>query len=53
VATTIDVQGVAAGSHIGSLTSDHGKAFRDAAMLFVGAVLSVLRDNLVDAYLHI
>jgi hypothetical protein len=51
--TTMDVQGVADGTRIGPLTPDDKKAFRNATVLFVGDVLSVLGDNLVDAYLHI
>jgi hypothetical protein len=47
------VQGVVEGTLIGPLTPDEEKVFRDATVLFVGAVLSVLGDNLVDAYLHI
>jgi hypothetical protein len=47
------VQGVVAGTPIGPLTPEQEKAFRDAIMLFVGAVLSVLGDNLIDDYLHI
>jgi hypothetical protein len=47
------MQGVATSTLIGPLTPDEEKAFRDATMLFVGAVLSVFGDNLVDAYLHI
>jgi hypothetical protein len=27
--------------------------FKDAIMLFVGAILCVLRDKLIDSYLHI
>jgi hypothetical protein len=47
------VQGVADGTPIGPLTPDEEKAFRDATVLFVGSVLSVLGDILVDVYLHI
>jgi hypothetical protein len=47
------MQGIADGTPIGPLTPDEEKAFRDATVLFAGAVLSVLGDNLVDAYLHI
>jgi hypothetical protein len=47
------VQGVAEGTPISLLTPEEEKAFRDATVLFVGAFLSVLGDNLVDAYLHI
>ncbi|KAK1615396.1 hypothetical protein QYE76_020913 [Lolium multiflorum] len=37
----------------GPLTPEEDKAFGDATVIFVGAVLSVLGDKLVDAYLHI
>jgi hypothetical protein len=50
--TTMGVQGIADGTPIGSLTSDEEKAFRVATVLFVGVILNVLGDNLVDAYLH-
>jgi hypothetical protein len=51
--TTMGMQGVAAATPMGPLTPDHEKAFKDASALFVGSVLSVLGDNLVDAYLYI
>jgi hypothetical protein len=38
---------------IGPLTPDQEKAFKEAIVLFLGVVLSILGDNLVDAYLHI
>jgi hypothetical protein len=37
----------------GPLTPNEDKASRDATMLFLVAVLSVLGDKLIDAYLHI
>ena len=36
----------------GTITPAQEKAFRDASIVFVGAVLSVIEDKLVDAYLH-
>lgn len=48
--TAMGVQGVAAGSPRGPLTLEEEKAFREATVVFVGAVLSVLGDKLVDAY---
>ena len=47
------VHQVADGTPRGPLTPDEDKAFGDATVNFVGAVLSVLGDKLVDAYLHI
>jgi len=35
------------------ITPEQEKAFREAIVVFVGCVLSVIRDKLVDAYLHI
>jgi hypothetical protein len=35
------------------LTPEEDKVFGNATVIFVGAVLSVLGDKLVDAYLHI
>ena len=37
----------------GMITPEQEKAFRDATVVFVGAVLSVIGDKLVDAYLHV
>ena len=36
----------------GTITPEKEKAFRDATVVFLGAVLSVIGDKLVDAYLH-
>ncbi|KAK1620517.1 hypothetical protein QYE76_026034 [Lolium multiflorum] len=51
--TSMGVHRVAEGTPRGPLTPDEDKAFGDAAVIFVGAILSVLGDKLVDAYLHI
>ena len=37
----------------GLLTLEEEKAFRESSVLFVGAILSVLGDKFIDAYLHI
>ncbi|KAK1605653.1 hypothetical protein QYE76_029326 [Lolium multiflorum] len=47
------VHRVAEGIPRGPLTPEEDKAFGDATVIFVGAVLSVLGDKLVDAYLHL
>ncbi|KAK1605853.1 hypothetical protein QYE76_029526 [Lolium multiflorum] len=47
------VHRVAEGIPRGPLTPEEDKEFGDATVIFVGAVLSVLGDKLVDAYLHI
>jgi hypothetical protein len=47
------IHGVAAGTPRGPLTPDEDKMFRDGTGIFVGAVQSVLKDKLVDAYMHI
>ena len=36
----------------GTIAPEQEKAFREATVVFVGAVLSVIRDKLVDVYLH-
>jgi hypothetical protein len=36
-----------------TITPKQEKAFREATVVFVGCVLSVIGDKLVDAYLHI
>ena len=36
----------------GTIAPEQEKAFREATVVFVGAVLSVIGDKLVDAYLH-
>ncbi|KAK1694102.1 hypothetical protein QYE76_010799 [Lolium multiflorum] len=51
--TAMGVHRVAEGTPRGPLTPEEDKAFGDATVIFVGAVLSVLGDKLVDAYLHI
>ena len=51
--TAMGVHRVAEGIPRGPLTPEEDKAFGDATVIFVGAVLSVLGDKLVDAYLHI
>ncbi|KAK1651040.1 hypothetical protein QYE76_068845 [Lolium multiflorum] len=51
--TSMGVHRVAEGTPRGPLTPEEDKAFGDATVIFVGAVLSVLGDKLVDAYLHI
>ena len=51
--TAMGVHRVADGTPRGPLTPEEDKAFGDATVIFVGAVLSVLGDKLVDAYLHI
>ncbi|KAK1652538.1 hypothetical protein QYE76_070343 [Lolium multiflorum] len=47
------VHRVAEGTPRGPLTPEEDKAFGDATLIFVGAILSVIGDKLVDAYLHI
>ncbi|KAK1605592.1 hypothetical protein QYE76_029265 [Lolium multiflorum] len=47
------VHRVAEGIPRDPLTPEEDKAFGDATVIFVGVVLSVLGDKLVDAYLHI
>ncbi|KAK1606650.1 hypothetical protein QYE76_030323 [Lolium multiflorum] len=51
--TSMGVHRVAEGTPRGPLTPEDDKAFGDATVICVGAVLSVLADKLVDAYLHI
>jgi hypothetical protein len=36
----------------GTIDPENDKAFREATTVFVGAILSVIGDKLVDAYLH-
>ncbi|KAK1608035.1 hypothetical protein QYE76_031708 [Lolium multiflorum] len=47
------VHRVAEGTPGGPLTPEEDKAFGDATVIFVGAILSVLGDKLVDAISHI
>jgi hypothetical protein len=42
-----------AGVATGTTAPEQEKAFREANVVFLGAVLSVIRDKLVDAYLHV
>jgi hypothetical protein len=50
----MSVYWVAAGTPRHFLSPDEEKRFREATIVFVGAVLSVLVEKLVDAaYLHI
>ena len=51
--TAMGIEKVADGTARGPLTLEEERAFREATVLFVGSVLSVLGDKLVDAYLHI
>ena len=44
---------VAGVTPIGTIAPEQEKAFRDATVVFVGAILSVIGDKLVDAYLHV
>ena len=48
----MNVYWVAGGTPNGTITPEQEKAFRDATTVFVGAILSVIGDKLVDAYLH-
>ena len=50
--TAMNVYWVAGGTPNGTITPEQEKAFRDATTVFVGAILSVIGDKLVDAYLH-
>ena len=50
--TSMNVFWIAGITPIGTITPEKEKAFRDATVIFIGAVLSVIRDKLVDAYLH-
>jgi len=36
----------------GMIAPEQEKAFKEATVVFLGAVLSVIGDKLVDAYLH-
>ena len=48
--TAMGIEKVADGTPRGPLTLEEETAFREATILFVGSVLSVLGDKLVDAY---
>ncbi|XP_048551924.1 uncharacterized protein LOC125531639 isoform X2 [Triticum urartu] len=41
------------GVHSGMIAPEQEKAFKEATVVFLGAVLSVIGDKLVDAYLHV
>ena len=43
---------VAGATPTGTIAPEQEKAFREATVVFIGAVLSVIGDKLVDAYLH-
>ena len=51
--TAMGIEKVADDTHRGPLTLEEERTFREATVLFVGSVLSVLGDKLVDVYLHI
>ena len=42
-----------AGVPSGTIALEREKAFKKATVVFLGAVLSVIGDKLVDAYLHV
>jgi hypothetical protein len=44
---------VASVTPIGTIAPEQEKAFREATVVFIGVVLSVIGDKLVDAYLHV
>ena len=47
-----DVFWVAGVTPTGTVAPEQEKAFKEATFVFLGAVLSVIGDKLVDAYLH-
>ena len=49
----MNVYHIALGKPVGPLTSNKDSAFEAADNLFRGAVISVLGENLVDAYMHL
>src|SRR5438105_6214275 len=51
--TAMNVYHVALGKPVGPLTSNEDSAFEAADNLFRGVVISVLGENLVDAYMHL
>ena len=51
--TAMNVYHVALGKPVGPLTSNEDSAFETADNLFWGTVISVLGENLVDAYMHL
>src|SRR3954469_4198269 len=50
--TAMNVFWVAGVTPTGTIAPEQEKAFREATVVFVGCVLSVIGDKLVDAYLH-
>uniref|UniRef100_A0A8R7UV53 Uncharacterized protein n=1 Tax=Triticum urartu TaxID=4572 RepID=A0A8R7UV53_TRIUA len=50
--TAMNVFWVAGVTPTGTIAPEHEKAFREATVVFVGCVLSVIGDKMVDAYLH-
>lgn len=48
----MNVYWVAAGTPEGTITPEQEKVFKEATTVFVGAILSVTGEKLVDAYLH-
>ena len=50
--TAMNMFWVGAVSPTEMILPEQEKAFREATTIFVGAVLIVIRDKLVDAYLH-
>src|SRR5438132_5424012 len=51
--TAMNVYHVALGKPVGPLTSNENSAFEAADNLFRGAVISVLGENLMDAYMQV
>jgi hypothetical protein len=51
--TAMNVFCVASVTPTRTIAPEQEKAFREATVAFVGAVLSVIGDKLVDAYLHV
>ena len=51
--TAMNVFWVAGVTPTGTIAPEQEKAFREATVVFLGALLSVIGDKLVDAYLHV
>ena len=51
--TAMNVFWVAGVTPTRTIAPEQEKAFRDDTVVFVGAVLSMIGDKLVDAYLHV
>src|SRR3954469_11749709 len=51
--TAMSVFWVAGVTPTGTIAPDQEKAFKEATVVFLGEVLSVIGDKLVDAYLHV